>query len=99
MNVASRQGLLDLLKGKSEDVQTEALAWYRAAKNADWSTFAEVRATFPDADLVSGLLIFNIRHNRYRLIVYPVFPRRKLYIKALPIHKDYDRKEWENKWP
>ena len=99
MSVVSKPGLLDLLEGKSGDVQTEALAWYRAAKEAEWSTFAEVRATFPDADLVGGLLIFNIRHNRYRLIVYPVFSRRKLYIKALLSHKEYDRKEWENKWP
>ena len=43
--------------------------------------------------------MFNIRHNRYRLIVYPAFSRRKLYVKALLSHKEYDRKDWETKWP
>jgi mRNA interferase HigB len=90
---------MDLLQGKSKDVREEALAWYATAKGSDWTGFAAVRQTFPDADLVNGLLVFNIRRNRYRLIVYPVFSRRKLYIKALLTHKEYDRKEWENKWP
>ena len=53
----------------------------------------------PDADFVAGLLVFNIRHHRYRLIVYPVFSRRKLYLKALLTHKEYDMKEWRQQWP
>ena len=99
MNVVSKPGLMDLIENKSRDVQAEALAWYQAAKSADWESFGAVREGFPDADLVNSLLVFNIRHNRYRLIVYPVFSRRKLYIKALLSHKEYDRKDWEIKWP
>ena len=95
----SKAGLRDLLKGKSEDVRTEALAWYQVAKGADWGSFASVREDFPDADLVKGLLVFNIRQNRYRLIVYPAFSRRKLYVKALLAHKEYDRGDWKSKWP
>ena len=90
---------MDLLRGKSQDVQKEALAWYLLAKNADWASFAAVRQTFPDADFAAGLQVFNIRHHRYRLIVNPVFSRRKLYLKALLTHKDYDTKEWQHQWP
>jgi mRNA interferase HigB len=99
LNVISKPGLNDLLKGKSRDVQTEALAWYAVARGADWNSFAAVRKQFADADLVGKLLVFNIRQNRYRLIVYPVFPRRRLYIKALLDHKEYDKGDWKNKWP
>jgi mRNA interferase HigB len=99
VNVISKLGLMDLLRDKSRDVQTDALAWYRTARSADWDSFAAIRRQYPDADLVNGLLVFNIRQNRYRLIVYPVFSRRKLYVKALLTHKEYDRKEWESKWP
>ena len=99
MNVVSKAGLLDLLAGRSKDVHTELLAWYRVAKGADRNAFSSVREDFPDADLVQELLVFNIRQNRYRLITYPVFTRRKLYIKALLSHKEYDRKEWREKWP
>jgi mRNA interferase HigB len=99
VNVISKPGLMDLIEGKSKDVQEEALAWYATARGADWPHLAAVRETFPDADMVNELLVFNIRQNRYRLIVYPVFSRRRLYIKALLAHKEYDRKDWENKWP
>ena len=90
---------MDLLKNKSKDVQAEALAWYQAAKNADWSSFADVRESFSDVDLVGRLLVFNIRQNRFRLIIYPVFSGRRLYIKALLNHAEYERGEWKKQWP
>ena len=90
---------MDLLEGKSKDVKTEALAWYAIAKASEWRNFLAVQKDFPDVDLINGLLVFNIRQNRYRLIVYPVFSRLKLYIKALLTHKEYDREDWKSKWP
>ena len=88
-----------MLERTSADVRAELLAWYQSARKADWSSVVDVRESFPDADYVGGLLVFNIRQNRYRLIVFPVFLRRKLYIKALLNHKEYDRKDWQSKWP
>jgi mRNA-degrading endonuclease HigB of HigAB toxin-antitoxin module len=52
-----------------------------------------------DADFVNGLLVFNIRHNRYRLIALPVFGRRKLCLKALLTDQEYMREEWKKGWP
>jgi len=69
------------------------------AKGSDWADFAAVRASVSRVDLVNELLVFNIQRNRYRLIVYRVFSRRKLYIKALLTQKEYDRKEWKKQWP
>jgi len=97
--VISKSGLLEMLKGKSSDVQAEALEWYLIAKAACWTCFNDVQSTISDADFVNGLLVFNIRRNRNRLIVFPVFARQTLYIKALLNHKEYDRKAWVNKWP
>ena len=95
----SKRGLLNLLKDKSADVKGDALAWYRIARGAQWTCFEDVHSTIADADFVNGLLVFNIRQNRFRLIVFPVFKRQTLYIKALLSHKAYDRKDWVNKWP
>lgn len=69
------------------------------AKAANWNSFSSVRNDFPDPDLVHELLVFSIRQNRYRLLTYPVFARHKLYIKALLNHREYDRKDWREKWP
>jgi mRNA interferase HigB len=98
VNVISKPGLLGLLDGVSVDVQDEALDWYRVAKAAEWANFSEVRRQFPDAELVDGLLVFNIRQNRYRLIVFPKFIFRTLYIKALLTHKEYMRGGWKTRW-
>lgn len=95
----SKRGLVDLIEGKAKDVQSDALNWYHTAKAAGWDNFGQVRRQFPDADLVDGLLVFNIRSNRFRLIVFPVFSRRRLYIKALLTHKEYMREEWKKQWP
>ena len=97
MNVISKRGLEQILKGKSADVVAEALAWYKIARSAQWESLEDVRVQFPSADQVGRALIFNIRHNRYRLIVFAVYPKQKLYVKALLTHKEYDRKEWK-KW-
>jgi mRNA interferase HigB len=99
VNVISKTGLNKLLKGKSDHVRREGIAWFRIARAADWDCFAAVREQFPNADLVKELLVFNIRQNRYRLIVYPKFAFRTLYIKAVLTHAEYLREEWKTKWP
>ena len=53
--------------------------------------------TFPSADLVGEVLIFDIGRNRYRLIATVFFAGREIYVKALLTHQEYDREEWK-KW-
>ena len=96
MNVVSQRGLLKLT-AKCPDAEVEALDWYRFASAADWSCFADVRRTFPRADLIGEVLVFDLGHNCYRLITTVFFGARELYIKALLTHKEYDREEWK-KW-
>ena len=93
----SKRGLSLLLKGKSLDVAEEVLAWFKTATAAHWGNIQDVRHSFPDADQVGRVLVFNIRHNRYRLIATFYYPGRTVYLKALLTHKDYDREVWK-KW-
>jgi mRNA interferase HigB len=97
VNVISMRGLGLLLKGKSRDISEEVADWFKSATAARWDNIQDVRLTFPDADLVGQVLVFNIRHNRYRLIATVFFPSRTIYVKALLTHKEYDREEWK-KW-
>ena len=96
MNVVGKRGLLKLT-ARRPDAEIEALDWYRIANSADWSCFADVRRTFPCADLIGEVLVFDLGHNRYRLITTVFFGAREIYIKALLTHKEYDREEWK-KW-
>ena len=96
VNVISKRGLLKVA-AKRPDAEPEALDWYRAASTAEWTCFADVRQTFADADMVGEVIVFNLCHNRYRLITTVFFGTRELYVKALLTHKEYDREEWK-KW-
>ena len=92
--MSSAPRLHDLAAGKSRDVQRDVQAWYKMARAAEWRSFEDVIRHVKDADMVKGLLVFNIRGNRYRLIVSPVFVTRRLYVKGLLTHKEYERGDW-----
>lgn len=66
-------------------------AWYGVASRADWKGPADVKATYATADFVGdNRVIFNISHNRYRLIVHFAYPYGRALIKFVGTHKDYD---------
>jgi mRNA interferase HigB len=97
VNVISKRGLSLLLKGKSPEVSEEVASWFKTVMAARWGNIHDIRQSFPDADQVGQVLAFNIRHNRYRLIATVFYRSRTIYIKALLMHKEYDREEWK-KW-
>lgn len=69
---------------------------FRIAEKADWRDFASVRTEFPQADLVSGFLVFNIGGNKYRLVVGVDFRRHSLFIRAVLTHAEYDEGDWKS---
>jgi mRNA interferase HigB len=96
VNVISKAGLKAWI-AKHPSTEAELLAWHAAARRARWECLADVRESFGSADLVGEVLIFDIGHNRFRLITTVYFPTEEIYIKALLTHKEYDREEWK-KW-
>jgi len=84
---------------KHREAAREIAAWIKIVKAVRWRNFEELRFHFPDADDVGGFVVFNIRHNRYRLIVavhYAKIIDRRLtlghvYIASFLTHKEYDR--------
>ena len=76
------------------DAQTELEAWYKAARKARWNGLADVRRAFPKADQVGRCLVFNICGNKYRLIVRVTHDWKRLYVRDILTHKDYDKQTW-----
>ena len=82
-----------------KEAKTDIASFVKIVKAALWKNFVELRASFPDADDVSGFVVFNIRHNRYRLIVAVHYAKviqgrltlGHVYIGAMMPHKEYDR--------
>jgi mRNA interferase HigB len=70
--------------------------WYRVAKRATWSSFAEVKRSFNTADFVAPHIVFDIGGNKYRLIAEMNFRRRVLFIRGIMTHQEYVKGEWKS---
>lgn len=69
--------------------------WYKIASESQWQHLNDVRQSFPHADTVGQLTVFNICGNNYRLITKIVFPQGKVYIRAVLTHAAYDKGDWK----
>jgi mRNA interferase HigB len=50
---------------------------------------------YPATDTIGTLAIFNIGGNKYRLIVRMIFRSKRIYIKELLTHAQYEKwKKW-----
>jgi mRNA interferase HigB len=63
-------------------------------KKGSFSNFAELRAVFPTADQVGKLTVFNIGGTKVRLIAAIHYNRKKVYIRAVLTHAEYDEGRW-----
>lgn len=95
MHVISKKKLREF----SEDypkAQAPLDAWYQTAKHANWDSFAAVRRTFNTADQVGRFTVFDIGGNNFRLIAVIHFDRRRLYVRHVLTHAEYDKGKWKD---
>ncbi len=88
--------LLREFKVKHADCSDAIDNWYKVANKADWSNLIEVQSVFSKAEAVSNFTIFNIKGNKYRLIVSIDYEKQVIYIKYIFTHAEYDKEEWKN---
>lgn len=69
--------------------------WYTIVRKTDFKGFNELRMTFPSADWVDGLVVFNIGGNNCRLITAIHFNRGRVYIRHVLTHEEYDQGAWK----
>lgn len=75
---------------KHTDAEQALRAWFKEAERANWLSTAEVKAHYPSASFVGRNRIgFNIKGNKYRLIV--IFRPPHVFIRYLGTHSEYDR--------
>lgn len=94
MHIITRGRLLEFVK-LHPNAESGLEHWYRIMKNTDFSSLIELRQVFPHADLVGRLTVFNISGNHYRLIAAIHYNRRKVYIRYVLTHAQYDQGDWK----
>ena len=73
------------------DSKTALERWSKIISKNNFDSFTQLRATFPSADQVGKLTVFNIGGNKYRLIAAIHFNRYKVYIRHVLTHAEYDK--------
>jgi mRNA interferase HigB len=79
------------------DAEKPLQVWYQTMERESFSDFNGLRQTFASADYVDGLTVFNIGGNKYRLIASIHYNRRKVYIRNVLTHTEYDRGGWKRR--
>ncbi len=94
MHVISRKKLQDFWE-KYPDSESQLRAWYKITSTTDFMNFVDLRKTFSAADQVQNLTVFDICGNKYRLIAAIHYNRKKIYIRSIMPHKEYDKNKWK----
>jgi mRNA interferase HigB len=76
-------------------------AWIEITERATWKNIQDVRKTFAAADAVRGrsgrvLTVFNVKGNRYRLIVAIDYSLGVVNVLTVMTHPEYSRDLWKD---
>jgi mRNA interferase HigB len=94
MHVISRKRLNEFA-GEHSEAKASLAHWYQLIKRGNFANFVELRTIFPFADQVGKLTVFNIGGNKVRLIAAIHYNRRKVYVRAVLTHAEYDEQRWK----
>ncbi|MEI6331932.1 MAG: type II toxin-antitoxin system HigB family toxin [Pseudanabaena sp. ELA645] len=89
MRIYSKKTLDEFSKTHA-DVVTALNSWHQVAKSASWKNIQDVKKSYSSADAAGRFTIFNIKGNKYRLIVSIDYERQVIYIKYVLTHSEYD---------
>ncbi len=95
MHVISFRILREYTKNHA-DSQESLNNWYKISSKAKWSNIVEVQQVFAKAEAVGNFTVFNIKGNKYRLIVSIDYEGQLVYIKYILTHAEYDKENWKN---
>ena len=66
--------------------------WYNKTQKSNWNSLSDIKEVFNSVGYVgNNRFVFNIRGNHYRLVAIIIFQSKKVYIRFIGNHKDYDK--------
>ena len=94
MHVITRKRLNEFAE-KYPETRTALAGWYHLVTRNDFSSLPNLKLMFPTADQVGKLTVFNVGGNKVRLIAAIHYNRKRIYIRAVLTHDEYDRGKWK----
>lgn len=63
---------------------------------SSWQNLIEVQADYRSAEAVGNFTVFNIKGNRYRIILSIDYEAQIAYFKYFLTHAEYSKDDWKN---
>lgn len=95
MRIISKRRLREFWR-KFPIAEQPLLSWYETVKRIDWENFSDVRESFRHADIYRDCAIFDIGGNKFRLITKVRYKKKRVYIRFVSTHSDYDKNLWKD---
>jgi len=91
LRVISRKTLRIFWK-KHGDSEEQLKSWYRETEKATWKNHNELKKEYPSVSILeNSRIVFNIKGNKYRLIVKINYQYQILWIRFIGTHAEYDK--------
>ena len=93
MRIVSHRRLVEFYSSEGHgDSQAALERWYNMAEAAEWKNLSDIKVDFPSTDYVGNQhYVFNIRGNKYRLVVVVKFTIGHIFIRYVGTHSEYDK--------
>ena len=91
MRVISKKILREFWE-KHSDSEQQLKAWYQETSNAEWNSPNDIKIEYPSASILAdNRVVFNIKGNKYRLIVRINYDYGMTWIRFVGTHAEYDK--------
>ena len=95
MHIISKKPLQEFW-AKYPEAEKPLMHWYRNTKKAEWKNLADVKKDFRHADAAGVCTIFNIGGNNFRVITKIFYPNKKVLVRFVMTHAEYNKKGYKN---
>ena len=77
---------------KHSDSEQQLKSWYQETNGVEWKSPKQIKKEYPNASfLVDNRVVFNIKGNKYRLIVKINYDYKIVWVRFIGTHAEYDK--------
>jgi mRNA interferase HigB len=89
-------GKLKAASAQYPDVTEVVKSFYKKVEKSTWQNLIDVQQDYRDAEAVGEFTVFNIKGNKYRLILDINYTDQLAYFKYFLTHSEYNKDHWKN---
>ena len=91
MRIISKKTLREFWE-KHKDSEQQLKSWFQESNSVEWKNPKQIKKEYPSASfLADNRIVFNIKGNKYRLIVKINYDHNILWVRFIGTHAEYDK--------